>query len=632
MAEESKNHWRRNLSSVSRRQMLAATAGGTIAGLAGCSGSDDVGEEGEGEGEGRTFRTRITTVPTDITFNPYQTNTDWYLDSLIHGFPAALSRRAPLQWVPILAKNWELDGETFTIELNENFTWHNGNDVTAEDLALQYEISHHMSAGKFHSPLENLEDLPQATDEYTVEMNLTQDISEEVFVPQHFGEPAWYEPEFFEPYVEKFRDASSDDEKEEIRAEVGDAEWEKPIGFGPLKYVERDNQKVVLEYFEDYPFEEVQEQFTDVIGQDITGFGRPNFDTVHAKYVSSHNNMTQEVMSNSIEGGTTSGITTEDLPDGIGINAQPVLHGSGLMFNFWDWGEAPGLDIWKDVNVRKALAHAIDRDATGIQLGGDDAVTDSLMTGLLEDQEQEWLDGSFEDQLDSYEHDYDKAEEYLREAGCTKEDGTWHKPDGDVFEVRMKTGACVTHYVNAFEVVKSNLQELGLEPVVETEDCSSFFSKDDNDSGMQMTTAYWGGGQAHPYFAFDWMYKRNWVKSENDDERDYYLPGDPRNGEEETLEVPPVGQPDSDERNTVDPKALVEELGAVQDEAEQEELVKELVWATNWSVPKITCNENDIVGVVNRTNFEYPEEESPALSVHPFFSMIHHLGVVDEKN
>lgn len=637
---------------ISRRRLLALTAGGSVAGLAGCSGeggngtddaagglttaseSTDSGSteegttssEGDSESSGNVWVTRTATVPTDITWNPYQDGGDWYTLSLIHGFGASLSRRKPLKWVPFLAENWSLDGKTFTIEMHDGFTWHNGNPVTADDYRLQYEISDHMGFGKHGAPLPSIDGYPEAVDDYTLEMTLKEEMSEATFVPQNFGEPLWYEPDFFTPFVEKFRDASGEEAMTGIRKEVSETALEEPVGFGPLKYDSVDSQKTVLKYFEDYPFEYVQQKFTERTGLDITGYGRPNFDTVHVKHVPSNNKMTQEIMSGNVDGGPGPLVSDQQLPEGMSIPQQPVLHGSGFIFNMYDWGETPGDPMFRKPDVRKAFAYAIDRHAAGVQLGqgAQDATTDATMTGLLQAQESEWLSDDFMSKMIPYERDLDKAAQHLEAAGLSKEDGTWYKPNGDKFTVRMGSGACVTRYVNAFSVLQSNLSEFGIDAKVINGECSTFFSKDDNDNGVDITTAEWGGAQQHPYFAFDWMYLRDYVTKENSAERDGFLPGD------ETLDVPPVGEPDG-ETSTFDPAAKVAELGTTTEKAEQTKIVEELAWATNYAVPKITCNENFITGALNSNGWKVPEADSLAASVHPFFSMIHHLGVVDAE-
>lgn len=589
------------------------------------SDGTEASENGDG-GSDKVWVTRTTTVPTDITWNPYQDGSDWYTLSLIHGFGASLCRRKPLQWIPFVAENWSLDGNTFTIEMHDGFKWHNGNPVTAEDYKLQYEISDYMGFGKHSAPLDVLDGYPEPTGEYTLEMSLKEEMSEASFVPQNFGEPLWYEPEFFTPFVEKFRDASGESAMTEVRKEVSETALDKPVGFGPLKFVSLDSQKTVLEYYDEFPFEYVQQKFSERTGLDITGNGRPNFNTVHVKNIPSSNKMTQEVMSGNVDSGQSPLVSENQLPDGMNIVQQPVLHGSGFIFNMYDWGETPGDPMFRKLDVRKAFAYAINRQAAGVQLGlgSKDTVTDDTMTGLLQAQESEWLDDSFMGQMIPYEHDLDKAAEHLEKAGLTKEDGTWYKPNGDKFTVRMGSGACVTNYVNAFSVLQSNLKELGIDAKVINGECSTFFSKDDNDNGVDITTAEWGGAQQHPYFAFDWMYRRDYVRQENSEKRDGFLPGD------ETLEVPPIGEPDG-ETSTIDPAAKVAELGATTEKAEQKEIIKELAWATNYAVPKITCNENFVVGALNGNGWKVPEPDSLASSIHPFYSMIHHLGVIDAE-
>ena len=113
-------------SGISRRRALQLAAGGSALALAGCSGSSDGGNQGGGSGGGnggggggagpsepgsagmtdKTFTSYITTVPTDIQFNPLATaGDDFYVKSAVYAWTAQVSSSAsPPTWMPMVAK------------------------------------------------------------------------------------------------------------------------------------------------------------------------------------------------------------------------------------------------------------------------------------------------------------------------------------------------------------------------------------------------------------------------------------------------------------------------------------------------------------------------------------------------
>lgn len=648
-------------SKLSRRRVLALTAVGSVGSIAGCSSNPNTGsnqsngggqsgdndsangsngaDSGGNDTDGgsnvpsqsdQQFVRRALQNPGDAQFNDFSTaGVDWYTMSLMHGFAAQKTNKAPVTWIPLLAKNWNLDGKTFTMELNDGFTWHDGKDVTAEDIVLQYEICDFMEAGKHYSPLSLLDGLPKATGSHTVEMTLAEQMNPDVFFGEIFGEPYWYQPSFFKDYVKRFRNASGENEIKKIRTELTETNLDEPLGFGPLKMKSRDAQKMVFEFHDGYPFESVQQQASDTLGNDYTDWGAPNFDEVVSKLITTQNKTTQAILGGEIDAAGTSIQDPNRLSDGSDLFFVPYLHGQSINFNMWDWGETAGPDWLSDPEtaslVRKAFAHAIDREGAGTQLAnGNPLEIDSTMTGLRAAQENEWLDQSLLDSMNDWERDLEKAAEYMREAGFTKESGTWKTPDGKKASLTLSEGAGVTRYVNGLDTINSNLQEFGINSEVNMEPNDTYFGKDDNANGTDLGIDYWGGASGSPYGAFDWMYQRLKVQRENGD-YDYMLPG------EETVEVPPVGKPDSDKTITVDPQALIKELAATLDEKRVQEIVTKLAWATNQSVPQISTNERASPTFVNTQKWEYPSTDDQILYTNPASNIMFHFGVVDAK-
>jgi ABC-type transport system substrate-binding protein len=276
---------------------------------------------------------------------------------------------------------------------------------------------------------------------------------------------------------------------------------------------------MVFEPYEKFPWTEIQQQFSDATDVDITDWpDRLNFSRVHFKSVPTER-LRQEVRSRSVDGGRASrgSVNFDQLPPGYKQVDIRGLYGWSFVFNFWD----SGLDAWRDVNVRKAIAHVLDRKSLAVQLMNEEARPDELLTGMTRSQEDEWLDSSFKETLDPYDRNPKKAAQYLKQSGYTKRSGKWYKPNGDRFVAKFKTATGISSYANAFQVAASNLEQFGIKTNVEFEEQTTYFSKQPNDRGYQIGVGpNYGGAGIDAYGAFDFVYRKVRV-SKSSGEADY---------------------------------------------------------------------------------------------------------------
>ena len=151
-------------------------------------------------------------------------------------FDGLVTRGPDMKIVPEIAESWEwLDDLTCEFKIRKGITFHNGEALTAEDVA--YTFNRIMKEGGMDGessprkgllgPLESVE----MTDDYTVVFKLSKPwtvllkmLPHQQIVPKDYLE------------------------------EVGSEEFRKyPIGAGPFKFVEgKLNERIVLERFEDY--------------------------------------------------------------------------------------------------------------------------------------------------------------------------------------------------------------------------------------------------------------------------------------------------------------------------------------------------------------------------------------------
>lgn len=635
MTQESRHDNREN-KKLSRRRAIQLAAGGSAITLAGCNSGPNSGgnnsssnsTKANGNSGGQTFVDYTHEVPAQIQFNEYNSQgVNKYTSAAIYAWGANIDGSS-LTHIPMLAKNWELKDKTFTIELNDSFTWHNGKSFTAEDYALHFNLDRHMKAG-VHYPVWKYAKSVNTTGEYTLEINLDSDVNEDVITSTVFGLRLMKEPDIYRPYLERFKDATSKQKKEKIRKELAKKTIEKPTGAGPLEFVRKNEQRMVLKPYKKFPWEQLQQQFADATEEDISNWPTGlDMSQVNYRFSESYNQAAQYINGDVADGGYIQNIEKKSLPSHFKMINAPSLYGIGINFNFWEKGNPAGDPALRDPNVRKAFAHVIDRKSVGIQYQGKDATTDQVMTGLLDAQENEWLDDGFFDKLNPYKKNNKKAAEYLRKSGYTKKDGKWYRPNGKQFTTTFATAAGISYYVSGFEVAVSNLKEFGIDAQLNTEPNSSFFGSPANKRGAQFTTpGYYGGQDPHPYFAYDFVYRRPVVQPAGSSTPNYNLPGN------EKIKVPPVGKPESDKRTTIDPYAKLTKLGKTKEKSSQKKIIKELAWATNWWLPKLTCAEYTNSYVISTDDWDFPSTDSGALNM-TFMSpeMQWQFGVVQTKS
>ena len=144
-----------------------------------------------------------------------------------------------LNMIPWMAESWEVseDGKTITFHLREGIKWHDGQPLTAEDVAFTLEYAKENEAyGSFYVDIPTYLDYVETPDDYTVVIHLKKPY---VFALNAFG---------FVPIVPKH-----------IWENVDKWDWESSkaleygIGSGPFKLVDFvEGDYVVVEKFDDY--------------------------------------------------------------------------------------------------------------------------------------------------------------------------------------------------------------------------------------------------------------------------------------------------------------------------------------------------------------------------------------------
>lgn len=321
--------------------------------------------------------------------------------------------------IPWLADEWTVsdDATEWTFTLHPDVTWHDGQPLTAEDVAFTFEyFKAHQGAFKWSWPVNKVESA-EAVDEETAVLHLTEPIAGAhegligslPIIPRHVWEDV--------------------DDPGKLMSE------EAVIGSGPFKLTEysKEEGRYVYEanpdYFRGAPtvdgltFVKVENQALalETSTTDYASFWGKEIDAVES--------------------------FQED--DAYGIIDGPSFWVLQMIFNTQ---RAP----FDDLKVRRAVAHAIDRGRIVEQVTHGGAIEASL--GILSPF-TDWHNPH----LPVYEHDPERAKAMLAEASAEEAGAT------DLSLTLITTGG----FAREAELVQADLEAIGVEVEVQTGDYST---------------------------------------------------------------------------------------------------------------------------------------------------------------
>lgn len=563
---------------ASRRRFLQLTGATSVAALAGCSSDNGSGNEeitGNEPMTDRAFTAPTSVLPDDMQWNG--ANDSNYPDR--PGFvifdQLVYFRATTGEFVEGALADWEVGDETATLTIQDDLTWHNGEDATAADLERKLHISLYDShpIGNFTS-VENV----AAVDDTTVEVGLEADVSEPIFLN------SIQNMELDTP-GQQYDDILAELEDDSDSTVLSDFAPEEPIGTGPFTFDRAGEQELVTTKFED-------SHWADNI----------NFAEYRFRFIDGNEQAWQ-----AIRGGTVNALhnifTSPDImasfPDHVIEMQQPANWGLSIAFNH-------DHEHFGRRKVRKAIAHVIDREIVAENsAGGGDAKapvkTPTGIVGNFDDSANDWLDDP--DAFEDYSgQNTDRATELLESAGFSKDGDTWVDEDGNALTFEFKVPAAWNEWVDASITFNQHLQDFGIETNLITRDDGVYFGDDlYGDTGFDVAGFWWSDGWTYPYHTL------NWNLNSFDARNVYNYP--------KSVEVPPKGEPNGDPE-TVELGPEFEELvGMDADGDAARQKIQKLAWIFNYDLPQLPIQEKVDQGFISTQDFKVVEDSDPDASV-----------------
>lgn len=389
--------------------------------LAACGSSEDVGQEQSGASTGATQDAQggggeiVVAQPSDVlTLDPSTDSSPISLNVFKHVFDQLTEIDAEGDVVPLLAESWESndDATQWTFTIRDDATFHNGEPVTADDVVWSYEKVQADEQSPVNVYLDALDTI-EAVDDTTIEFNLSA------------------------PFAPWDRQASLISILPQAAyEEMGpDAFSQNPIGSGAFTLVEwiRDDRLVL-------------ERYADFWGE------QPTVDRVIFRPVPSESTRVAGLESGELDiVATLPPAEVPRLEQTEGIRVERVASNRVLYVGINVTN--PKLD---DVNLRRAIDHAINREA----------ITEELLGGLgiPEGQVVAPVTFGYDDSIEATPYEPETAQELLEESDYEGEELLFQYPTN-----RYAFGAEVA------QAVAGSLQEVGINARLEGMEYSAFF-------------------------------------------------------------------------------------------------------------------------------------------------------------
>jgi peptide/nickel transport system substrate-binding protein len=447
-----------------RRRFIRMTGllGGSAV-LAGCAESDEPAENGEetdgdggdggsgdGDGDGgdqdeeRMGGTFFNTTSEDAdTLDPRMSELAWF-NSLAHYMFDGLLMTSPdgSEFVPHLAKELpeQVDDTTYVFQLREGVSFHDGEELTAEDVAWTFNWVLDPDNASVDRPAIEFIDNVEATGEYEATFTLKHPFA--LFQQTLAGMNASVLPKH-------------------VASEVGPEEFgQNPVGSGPFKFVEWESAShVTLERHDDYFLK------------------TPNIEELTYRIIPEQQVQWVELASGNVHQASIPKdlIGEAETEQNVEMNRIAHFDYNGLIFN-------AQREPFDRVEAREAMQYLVDYDQ---MLDAAKGELGSRAYGFMPLEVNEAWEFPYQEWNEKYypDKDHDRALELLDEAGV-----------GTDFELEILTLSVGGKFKNMAIILQNELNEIGVEAEVRELDIGGWLDSLNRDS-YDVNIYGWGGGQ-----------------------------------------------------------------------------------------------------------------------------------------
>lgn len=335
------------------------------------------------------------------------------------------------------------DGLVITMQLRDDIVWSDGTPMTSADFVFTFDMI--MDAANTVSsqyPYDYLASV-EAPDERTVVMTFTEPFApwQSLFwrgvLPQHVLGPVY-----------------------DAEGSIDEAEWNlaPTVGCGPFNFAEWESGS-----------------YMRFVKNENYWAGEANLDEIYLQFVPDDASQTAALVAGDADLGTFPPLS--DVPileaGGLQIMVQSSGYAEGWFFNFREMAN-PGA---RDVNVRQAIAMAIDREA----------INNDLLLGLTKPANTLWdpiaAAGYVSPDLEPWPYDPDAARQLLEDAGWVDRDGDGIREDAAGNPLTLIHGTTIREIRQDNQAVTQQmLRDVGIDLQILSFDADLFFESYANGS------------------------------------------------------------------------------------------------------------------------------------------------------
>jgi peptide/nickel transport system substrate-binding protein len=512
-------------------------------------------------------------VPPTGHFNTFAANglaLGQYQD--LHEPPLAVLMWATGEYEGMVADSfgWDADGN-YVVKMKEGYTWSDGSDMTADDLMATFNIFR-LRGDAVWANMTGIEKV----DDYTVKfvMDAPSSLAERLILITNLRPASVYGD-----IANRAADLEPGADWDALLAELTEFRPEAPVSGGPYTIVPDSINEANL----------MMELNPGGFAGDIQ-----KFDSV--RMWNGETEVVTPLVANEELWYITHGIppTTEDAftAQGIDIIRSGMNNGPGIYVNYRVYP-------LNRVEVRQAMAYAIDREQNGFVSLGESGVGVEYMDGMSDGLSDAWLSQDTLDSLNTYSYDPAKAEELLTGIGFSRNaDGIWVDDNGDTLSFELTFPQEYADWSAAAENATAQLNDFGFDITARGVQFQQH-PQDVYDGNFEMAIRNWGLGDPIPARSYLEAYLRYNGQGE--------LAGETGGGMGFDNNVTYSGG----DINVFD---VANESSQGVDHAAQAELVTELAVSYNELLPAIPLWERYTNNALNRKYISVPDASDPVFA------------------
>lgn len=638
-----------------RRKLLAALGTGAAAGLAGCPGSgsgdtetpteEDTTSGGDTESDtetssgGMTSRVYTSYGNSEIpkqTWNVYEHRTTMpvHVSRFVFGFKASYDQDTG-DVMPMLVEHQSTSDSEIKFKVKES-GWSDGDPLTAKDWGIPYQISRW--SGPNPEELKNGDGPANAWEAIT---DITWDGQDITF----HSEPGWFGDFFIEQFVTDLQTHPNNQNLGETFAtKVSKYIEPKYNEFKDMSWSER--QDAITSWSENetsnweaddpteiptsgpFTIDKVNESSVELVkNEHYYKADEINYEGVEVQMILEPRKVNLALKNNKLDGingqlHKPKANVMESFPDNLKHYLHDASKTSGLTLNSSanKWFGKP--------RVRQAIYLALDKPQLAKQGHKIADQPPQNPPGLNAAPFQKYVPDDVKSKFEMYEKDLEKANQLMKDAGFTKENGIWQTPDGEPFSATLLTTA---NDVSVPSLVISQLGEFGMELDLTTQSSTVVTNrKEEGDWEMAMqgwwvdhlglwTRAVqqsvrrhrfgiWSDQKVEDFVAkyedqgvenvkYDWTYNLEGWESNKEWMKTFSVP------------TPPVGKPNSDETVQIPAPYWAWRWGEALSEKERQKAATQTAWAFNQYLPYLPFGVSSQIAFQDHDEWNAPTDE-----------------------